>query len=61
MKKTLSKIPDHMVREALQIVNNYCSQSTFKCNDCFLRMKNGSCLIRSDFPERFDRWKKDKE
>ena len=60
MKKTFTKIPTNWVNEALQILNNFCSQSTRFCDECYLRNRKGDCLLQTDYPERFDKWKKDK-
>lgn len=60
-RKLLKKIPDELVTEALQIVSNYCNQSVSKCSECFLRMKDQTCIFRAELPDRFIKWKKEKE
>ena len=60
MKKVFKKISTEWVDEALQILNNFCSQNTCYCEECYLRNKKDECILRTDFPERFDKWKKNK-
>lgn len=59
-RQAINKISEGFVVEALQIVVNYCNQSIAKCDTCFLRMKNGSCLFKAELPDRFEKWKKEK-
>lgn len=59
-KKFLKKVPKEYVVEALQVVTNYCNQSVKECDTCFLRMREGSCLFKAELPDRFEKWKKEK-
>lgn len=60
-RKSLREIPKEYVIEALQIVTNYCNQSVKECDECFLRMKDQTCMFRAELPDRFIKWKKEKE
>ncbi len=57
MTKYITKIPDEMVIQALQIASNYCIQEAPRCNECMFKMKDNICLTRADLPERFKEWK----
>ena len=46
MKKTFTKIPTNWINEALQILNNFCSQSTRFCDECYLRNRKGTHYIQ---------------
>lgn len=59
MSKTISKIPDEMVIEALQVVHNYCTQEAGHCAECMLHMKDTTCLFYGELPDRFNKWKKE--
>lgn len=56
-RKPLREIPKEYVVEALQIVTNYCNQSVKECDECFLRMKDTTCLFKAELPDRFKKWK----
>lgn len=58
-RKPLTKIPDEMVIEALQIVSNYCNQEASNCSECMLRAYDGLCIFHGEIPDRFKRWKRD--
>ena len=60
-KKPLTKIPNELVVESLQIVSNYCNQSVSKCSECYLRMGDKTCLFRTELPDRFMKWKKEQK
>jgi len=59
MSKTINKISDDIVIEALQIIHNYCNQESADCAECMLHMKDTTCLFFAELPERFDAWKKE--
>ena len=59
MSKTINKISDDIVIEALQIIHNYCNQESTDCAECMLHMKDTTCLFFAELPERFDAWKKE--
>ena len=59
MSKTINRISDDIVIEALQIIHNYCNQESTDCAECMLHMKDTTCLFFAELPERFDAWKKE--
>ena len=59
MRKPLTKIPDKLVIEALQIVTNYCNQEASNCSECMLRCYDGVCMFHGEIPDRFTRWRKE--
>lgn len=59
MSKTINKISDDIVIEALQVIHNYCNQESADCAECMLHMKDTTCLFFAELPERFDAWKKE--
>ena len=61
MSKTVNKISDDIVIEALQIIHNYCNQESVDCAECMLHMKDTTCLFFAELPERFDAWKKEND
>ena len=61
MSKTINKISDDIVIEALQVIHNYCNQESVNCAECMLHMKDTTCLFFAELPERFDAWKKEND
>lgn len=59
MSKTINRISDDIVIEALQVIHNYCNQESANCAECMLHMKDTTCLFFAELPERFDAWKKE--
>lgn len=59
MSKTINRISDDIVIEALQVIHNYCNQESVNCAECMLHMKDTTCLFFAELPERFDAWKKE--
>lgn len=59
MSKTVNRISDDIVIEALQVIHNYCNQESADCAECMLHMKDTTCLFFAELPERFDAWKKE--
>lgn len=59
MSRTINRISDDIVIEALQIIHNYCNQESADCAECMLHMKDTTCLFFAELPERFDAWKKE--
>lgn len=59
MSRTINRISDDIVIEALQVIHNYCNQESADCAECMLHMKDTTCLFFAELPERFDAWKKE--
>lgn len=59
MSKTVNRISDDIVIEALQVIHNYCNQESADCAECMLHMKDTTCLFFAELPDRFDAWKKE--
>lgn len=59
MAKSVNKISNDLVIEALQIVHNYCTQEAGHCADCMLHMEDTTCIFFGELPDRFDQWKKE--
>lgn len=59
MSKTINRISDDIVIEALQVIHNYCNQESADCAECMLHMNDTTCLFFAELPERFDAWKKE--
>ena len=59
-KSPIAKLNEEWVVEALQIISNYCTQSVENCKECYLRMNDKTCLFRAELPDRFKKWKKER-
>lgn len=54
-KKVMTKIPNSMAVEALQILSNYCLQETPHCTECIMKLK-GTCIFGAELPEKHRQW-----
>ena len=57
--KSINKISDELVVEAIQIVANYCNQEASHCSECMLKCYDDVCMFYGELPDRFTRWKKE--